>query len=142
MSKIQEKAVHKQLYSYLNQNNLLSERQSGFKPLHSSTTCLTEITEYPLDNVDPGEITGTILYDLKAFDVIPHQIIHDKQIFYGMSNMVYEWFKSYLIGRQHCFTKDNHCSEYLTVKSGVSQGTIMGPLNCCFYIYDINNLNS
>ena len=37
-----EKAVHQQLYCYLNDNGLLSDRQSGFRPLHSTSTCLSD----------------------------------------------------------------------------------------------------
>lgn len=130
-----EKAVHKQLYSYLNPNNLLSESQSRFRPLHSTTTCLTEITDYLLENTNSGHITGTIFYDLrKAVDVIPHKIILDKLIFYGTNTKVYEWFKSYLIGRQHCFTIDNYCSEYLTVEIRGATGTMVNswPLDFLF----------
>ena len=45
ISKIIEKAVHEQLYAYLNKHLLLSERQSDFRPGPSTLTCLTEIVE-------------------------------------------------------------------------------------------------
>ena len=35
VSKIIEKHVHKHFYEYLNQNELLSSVQSGFRPQHS-----------------------------------------------------------------------------------------------------------
>ena len=35
---------------------------------------------------------------------------------------------------------NDHCSEYLTVRSGVQQGSILGPSIFCLYINDINNI--
>ena len=43
VSKIIEKHVHKHFYEYLNQNELLSSVQSGFRPQHSCQTCLTSL---------------------------------------------------------------------------------------------------
>ena len=40
LSKIIEKAVHMHLYGYLSEHNLINENQSGFRPFHSTETCL------------------------------------------------------------------------------------------------------
>ena len=65
LSKILEKAVHTQLYSYLNDNKMLSPRQSGFRPSHSTATCVTDIIDYLLENMNDKQITGAISLDLK-----------------------------------------------------------------------------
>ena len=43
-AKILERAVHSMVYSYLQENRLLSKYQSGYCPLHSTSTCLTDVT--------------------------------------------------------------------------------------------------
>ena len=40
IAKTMEKLVHKQIYSYLQQNNILIEAQHGFRPLHSTASAL------------------------------------------------------------------------------------------------------
>ena len=60
LSKILEKVVHQQLYCYLNDTGLLSYRQSGFRPLLSTSTCLTEIVDFLLDNMNSRQLTGNI----------------------------------------------------------------------------------
>ena len=71
VSKILEKVVHTQLYKYLQEHKLLSQRQSDFRRKHSTATCLIEITDFLLNNLDCRVITGAIFLDLKkAFDVI------------------------------------------------------------------------
>ena len=44
VSKLIERVVFNQLYTYLNYNNLLTESQSGFRPLFSTETTLLETT--------------------------------------------------------------------------------------------------
>ena len=43
-AKIQEKAVHKMIYDFLQKHKILSVCQSGFRPFHSTTTSLIDIT--------------------------------------------------------------------------------------------------
>ena len=64
VSKIIERAVHKKLYAYLSNNNLLCDNQSGFRPAHSCETALINMVDTWLENIDKGLYTGTIFIDL------------------------------------------------------------------------------
>ena len=75
ISKILEKAVHQQLYTYL--KLLLSERQSSFRPGHSTVTCLTEMIENILDNIDKGQVTGAIFSTQKE-----HSMLYSTTLFF------------------------------------------------------------
>ena len=71
-SKILERGIHKMVYDHLQLNNLLSPSQSGFCPLHSTSTCLTHVTNTLLQNIEKGLLTGLVFLDLsKAFDTQP-----------------------------------------------------------------------
>lgn len=63
-SKILERAVHLVNCSYLRERRLLSPFQSGFRPLHSTSTCLAHLTNTLLENIDKVLLTGLIFLDL------------------------------------------------------------------------------
>ncbi|CAB4040619.1 Hypothetical predicted protein, partial [Paramuricea clavata] len=69
-SKILERAVHSQVYSYLLRENILIPKQFGFHPKLSTAIALTYFTDNILDNLDKGSIAGAVFLDLlKAFDM-------------------------------------------------------------------------
>ena len=89
LSKVLERAIHDQLYSYLNVNKLLANYQSGFRPSYSTATCLTEISDYLFDKMDKRYLIGGIFLELrKACDVIPHNFILKKLMYYGIKGIV------------------------------------------------------
>ncbi|CAB4020519.1 Hypothetical predicted protein [Paramuricea clavata] len=54
IAKVMEKVAHNQLYLYLQDENLLSTSQQGFRPSHSTVTALLEITDKLYHNIDMG----------------------------------------------------------------------------------------
>ena len=63
--KLFEKAVQKQLVSYLMKHNILCHQQSGFRTKHSTHKTAIDVTDYILQNMDKGLVTGTIYHDLQ-----------------------------------------------------------------------------
>ena len=71
IAKILEKIVYNQLISYINENNILTNNQFGFRKSHSTTTSLKSTNKWFL-NIDKGLINGVLFLDLrKAFVLTP-----------------------------------------------------------------------
>ena len=95
--KIMEKIMHKKLYYFLEENNILSKKQFGFRKNNSTVYALIEITEKIKKSIDSGLYGCGIFIDLrKAFDTVNHDILLMKLQHYGIRNNMLSWFKSYL----------------------------------------------
>lgn len=139
LSKIFERIVHKQLFSYLLQHNFLDPRQSGFTPLHSTQTALLGILDYVRRAIDAKKVVGFVAFDFsKAFDSLPHSLILLKLRRVGCSPGVIRWFASYLSNRsQSIRTEDGTPSESLALLTGVPQGSVLGPLLFLIFVLDM-----
>jgi len=62
--KIFEKMIHNQLYDHFNTNGLLNACQSGFRPRHSTSTALLNLSDFLLKKIDEGNFIGSIFLDL------------------------------------------------------------------------------
>ena len=139
ISKIAERAVFDQLYNYLNDNGLINIKQSGFRPIHSTSSALINITEDWYDEIDKGNLIGLCMLDLKkAFDTVNHEIFLDKLKLYRISKYCIQWFRSYLTGCSQCTTVDGILSDTCEITCGMPQGSIDGPF--AFLIIYINDL--
>ena len=90
-------------------------------------------------SVDNKEHCAGIFLDLsKAFDTVNHAILINKLGHYGISGLALKWTCSHLSDRKQYVECNGVASEYLTVKWGVPQGSILGILFFLFYITDIH----
>lgn len=129
LSKIMEKAVHNQLSEYLESNNLLSEKQFGYRKKRSTELAKALLLDDIRKAADKGKITGAIFIDLsKAFDTLGHATLLAKLKQYGVSNVTLQWFESYLFDRKQIVGFDDELSDPYPVLCGVPQGSILGPL--------------
>jgi hypothetical protein len=135
VSKIIERAVHDQLYSYLTNANILSPSQSGFRSGHSTNSALIDVSDYILENMNNSKVTAAIFLDLKkAFDTVSHNILISKLSKYGINGSALKWFISYLSNRSQIVSINSSYSDPQHINIGVPQGSILGPLLFIIYV--------
>ena len=86
--------------------------------------------------LDNNKYVGAILMDLsKAFDCISWSI-NSKLSAYGFEISSLRLIYSYLKGRRQCVKINGTTSKYMTIKAGVPQGSILGPILFIIFIND------
>ena len=89
-------------------------------------------------HLDNKKIVGTVLMDLsKAFDCIPHDLLISKLHAYGFNKKALTFLYSYLKRRKHSVKINDTEIFFQILSSGVTQGSILGPILFSFFIYDL-----
>ena len=88
-----EKLVHKRLSSFLEVNNIIYNRQNGFRKAHSTEHALLSMIERIQQTLDKGHIAVGVFVDLqKASDTVDHNILCFKLQHYGIRSITNQWF--------------------------------------------------
>ena len=140
LSKLLERTVHDQLYSFLENNKLLSNCQYGFRKKRSTKLAAALFCDSARKSFEEGLLFGCLFLDLsKAFDTMGHSIILEKLLLHGVSGPELSWFTDYLFNRTQCVEINNHCSKSECITSGVPQGSILGPLLFIVFFNDLKD---
>ena len=96
-----------------------------------------DFTKFVYSSMNNKKLFSAICLDVcKAFDCINHDVLLLKLKKIGFSLSSIAWFKSYLT-RTQCVRFNDNVSDDLSIKTGIGQGTILGPFIFIFYINDI-----
>jgi hypothetical protein len=138
ISKVFEAILGTKMRAYLENNNLLHEDQNGFREGRSCHLALNTIIDFSKRHLDNKKHVIAIFLDFsKAFDTIDHQLLLIKLEKYGFSHNAMELIKNYLKNRSSIVCFDGKKSSKETLKSGVPQGSILGPLLFILFINDM-----
>ena len=104
IARVFEKLIYGELYNYFIKNNLLGNKQFGFRSLHSTALALGKSVNHWLMNIDNGKMNSVVFLDIKkAFDTINHEILLQKLSCYDIKDLELMFFQSYLYNRtQSC----------------------------------------
>ena len=137
--KILEKIIRNQLVKFLEENNLFNPGQHGFR---QGRSCLSQLLSFYEDNLrklESGANVDIIYLDFaKAFDKVDHKILMRKLQIAGVNGKLLEWIESFLDLRYQMVVVNGNLSEPSLVKSGVPQGSVIGPLLFLVLIADID----
>ena len=127
VSKVAERCIYNNVISVMDES--IFKGQHGFMKEKSTTTQLTQIFHLIGESVDNhGQVVALYLDFSKAFDRVLHHLLLHKMKMSGFNGNLLKWFTSYLSGRKQRVTISGSTSEWLSVTSGVPQGSILGPL--------------
>ena len=136
--KTMERVLRKALVSFMDFHSLMDHRQHGSRAGRSTLSQLLQHQDEILEALETGDNMDVIYLDFsKAFDKVDHGILLHKIRSLGITGKVGRWIMSFLQKRIQQVMIRSQKSDISILKSGVPQGSVLGPLLFLIFISDM-----
>ena len=133
--------MHYQIVNFLDKNNILSNKQNGFRKIRSTLESIVNFTSDIFEGINDRKYTVAAFIDLKkAFDTVNHNILLEKLYLAGIKGKTLKLLSNYLQNRYQKTISNGKMSKLNQITFGVPQGSILGPLFFLIYINDIQGV--
>ena len=140
LSKVLEGIVRDRITEHLIVTEQLSNAQHGFLPRRSCATQLLTSLEDWTRLMEGGDSVDVAYLDFKkAFDSVPHQRLIQKLRDLGIRGALLKWIEAFLVGRSQHVVVNRVRSQPISVRSGIPQGSVPGPVLVVIYVNDLPN---
>ena len=138
--KVMETIIKWDVLDYLLMGNLISKQQHGFVSRRSMCAQLLETLNDWTAAVNNKKRIDVCYVDFKsAFDTVSREKLLCKLISYGITGHLLPWLTAFLTNRKQAVVINNATSELVSVRSGVPEGSVIGPLLFLIYINEIGD---
>ena len=141
ISKTMETIITKQLLTFLETNNLLSDHQYGFRKARSTCDILAYAVHVWSSALESCGESRVISLDIsKAFDRVWHKGLLAKLPMFGLNQTLIYWIDNFLSNRSIAVRMDGFLSNLHSINAGVPQGSVISPVLFILFILFINDL--
>lgn len=136
-SKVLERLLLTRLMPIIEEKQLISEHQFGFRRKHSTIDQVHRLVEKIQSGFEAGKYCAAVFLDIsQAFDKIWHEGLLYK-IKLNFPPSYYILLKSYLSERHFIVRHGNAVTELNKIRAGVPQGSVLGPILYLLYTADL-----
>ena len=142
ISKILKRVVFKRLSFHVSALRNFNLFQSAYRSHHSTETALLYITDSLRNICATGSAAVLVSLDISAaFDTINHpNMLHILEDYFHISGIALSWFQSSLSERKQFVKISCSSSTHVSLRFGVPQGSVLGPILFSLYTSPINEI--
>jgi len=133
--------IVKNTLKFLKEHNIINKEQHGFLAGKSTITNLLDfLNDWTLSVVNKRSVAVACIDFAKAFDSMTHRKLCYKLRAYWVSGNLLKWIENLLMDRSQCTRVGDSVSSFISITSGVIQGSCIGALLFILYVNDVTDL--